>query len=125
MRDLFYKISVSIRLFGEGERVKDKIILFPGNILWIASNITGFFSLYSLSDYLRVKSRPPVDVIIKNRDGRFRCRKSTDDIRLVSLAHEYFLNRYFERIKDGIFVDVGANIGKYTVKVAKQLYFAS
>jgi len=60
-------------------------------------------------------------VRIENRDGRFLCRKRTDDARIVAEAYEYPLRRYFEEITQGVFVDVGAHIGKYTIKVARQV----
>lgn len=110
-----------LQIFGEGECIRDKFVLFPGTVLWVISYVAGLLRLSSIADHLRVLSRPPVDVIVKNRDGRFRCRKGTDDIRLVSLSHEFILRKYFEKEREGVFIDIGANIGKYTVKVARQL----
>jgi FkbM family methyltransferase len=61
------------------------------------------------------------DVIIKNRSGIFYCRARTNDALIVSETHEFPLRQFFEGIKDGVFVDIGAHVGKYTVQVARQL----
>jgi len=110
-----------LKLPGEGQRIKDKLILFPGMILRLLGFAIGSFKMPSVHAVFRHISRPCFDVMIKNRDGTFFCRKGKDDARIVAEAFEYPLRRYFEEIVEGVFLDVGANVGKYTIKVARQL----
>ena len=66
-------------------------------------------------------SRPLCDVVLENKDGLFHCRKGKDDVMMSAEAYEQPLQSYFEDLESGIFVDIGANIGKYTVKVARRI----
>lgn len=59
-------------------------------------------------------------IYVKNEDGTFYCRKRTDDFGLVSIFHEKSLRKSFV-LGQGVFVDVGAHIGKYTVMVGNQI----
>jgi len=120
-----------LKLFTEGQGLKDKLILLPGAIFRPLGSALGTAlvldsskarskipSLYTV--YRRI-AKPNFDVTVENRDGKFFCRKRTEDVEVVAEACEYPLRGYFEGITQGIFVDVGSNIGKYTIKVARQL----
>lgn len=107
-----------LRIIPEGRKLSDKIILF----------LSIFYSLYcfSLNKILRGKSMRLCyyllrDCIIRNYHGLWLCRSKTNDPLIVGLRHEFDLREYFESIKTGVFIDVGAHIGKYTVQVARQL----
>lgn len=54
------------------------------------------------------------------KDGIFLCRKFTDDFELLSPTYEASLRPFFS-IHEGVFVDVGAHVGKYTIMVGKLL----
>ncbi len=110
-----------LKLFTEGQGVKDKIILFPGTVLRLLGFAIGFCKIASLSAAFERMSNPSFDVVIENRDGKFSCRKGTVDAQFVAEAYEYAFRRYVEDVRRGIFVDVGSHIGKYTIKVARQL----
>lgn len=60
------------------------------------------------------------DVEVVNGDGRFLCRRGTSDYSIVRADFERALRPLF-RLDRGVFVDVGAHIGKYTVLVGRQL----
>jgi FkbM family methyltransferase len=60
------------------------------------------------------------DLVLENEDGLFHCRRKTGDFITVSVRSENYLRRFFD-VEEGIFVDIGANIGKYTVMVGKRL----
>lgn len=120
-----------LKMPSEGQGVKDKLVLLPGAIFRPLGSALGTAlaldgsearskipSLYTV--YRRI-AKPNFDVVIENRDGKFFCRKGKEDVEVVAEAYEYPLQRYFEEITQGIFVDVGSNVGKYTVKVARQL----
>jgi len=97
------------------------MILLPGTILRLLGFAIGSSKIPSLHAVVRRISNPGFDVRIENRDGKFFCRKGTVDAQFVAEAYEYAFRRYFEEITQGVFVDVGANIGKYTIKVARQV----
>lgn len=119
--------SVVIRLWywakmpSEGRGVKDKLILFPGTIFRLLGFVIGSPKIPSVNKAVRYISKPIFNVAIKNHDGEFFCRKRTEDARIVAEAYEYPLQTYLEEITQGTFVDIGSNIGKYTIKVARQL----
>jgi len=129
-----------LKIFTEGQRIRDKLILFPGTIFRIAGYLLRPPSVADRLDTIRstrkpfisnaycaiskvhcILSRPVFDVIMENHDGKFLCRKGTDDARFAAEAYEYPLQKYFNKITQGVFVDVGSNIGKYAIKVANQL----
>ena len=60
------------------------------------------------------------NVTLKNSDGIFFCGKNIFSVWCGSSFHESKMKKYFD-IKEGIFVDVGANIGKYAAIVGKKL----
>lgn len=124
---LYYRLKMP----SEGRSAKDKLILFPVTVfLLLGSALGNALALDSSKARSRIPSlytvyrrmaKPNVDVTLENHDGKFFCRKQTEDAEVVAEAFEYPLRRYFEGITQGIFVDVGSNIGKYTVKLARQL----
>lgn len=118
------------KMFTEGQRIRDKLLLFLGTIfrvigVVIRSSDTAFAIRSARRPFVHkaycILSRPVFDVVMENHDGKFLCRKGTDDARVIAEAYEYPLRGYFEGITQGVFVDVGSNIGKYTIKVARQL----
>jgi FkbM family methyltransferase len=60
------------------------------------------------------------DIRIVNGDGVFYCRKQTSDYAIARYDYERALRQYFT-LESGVFVDVGAHIGKYAVMVARHL----
>lgn len=110
-----------LKMPSEGQGVKDKLVLLPGTILRLLGFAIGSSKIPYLHAVFRRISIPNFNVTIENCDGKFFCRKGKDDARIVAEAYEYPLRRYFEEITQDIFVDVGSHIGKYTVKVARQL----
>jgi FkbM family methyltransferase len=60
------------------------------------------------------------DVRITNEDGVFVCRKRTSDYAVVRRDYERALREHFI-LDDGVFLDVGAHIGKYTVMLGRRL----
>jgi len=100
---------------------KDKLAMF----IWILLESL-LYSLKSLKKngekklYEKFCSIYNPVITVRNEDGLFRCRAWTDDILIVNPITEFELRKYFS-LKKGIFVDVGAHIGKYTIMVGRKL----
>jgi FkbM family methyltransferase len=60
------------------------------------------------------------ELLLKTNDGLFYCRKKTADYRMIRPRYEQPLRKYFD-IDEGIFVDIGANIGRYSIMIARRL----
>ncbi len=109
--------ETALRTIKEGARLRDKIVLF----------LSIFYSLYRyVLNKIRRRSMRLCyylwrDCLIKNRSGVFNSRAEVNDALIVSETHELQLRHYFEELKEGNFVDIGAHVGKYTVQVARQL----
>lgn len=110
-----------LKVFNEGQGFKDKMILFPGTIPRLLGFAIGSTGIPLPNAVFRRISNPAFNVMIENRDGKFFCRKGTVDAQFTAEAYEYAFRRYFKGITQGVFVDVGSHIGKYSIKVARQL----
>jgi len=62
----------------------------------------------------------PFDIIVKNEDGIFYCRRGTVDIHYTDPRFESPFRTCFN-LKKGVFLDVGAHIGKYAIVVGRKL----
>lgn len=113
----FFAYLVVLKVIKEGSRPKDKIVLFLSIFYSLARYLLNKIAGRSI----RLCYYSLTDVIIKNHLGMFYCRAQTNDALIVSETHEFPLRHFFEEIEEGIFVDIGAHIGKYTVQVARQL----
>ncbi len=104
------KLKKFLGLISEGYALKDKFAL----------------SFYSAETFFRkmllLKENPKLiyDVTLKNRGGLFYCGRHINSVWVASSFHEKEIKDYF-CLKSGIFVDIGANIGKYTVIAGRKL----
>ena len=110
-----------LKIFTEGKGLRAKLLLLPCSTLLVISY--GMNSIPVIRDYLYalvIKRLAPA-VTIKNKNGLFVCRKNTTDFLMVNEAFERKLTKYLKEVKDGVFIDIGANVGRYTIKMAKQI----
>ena len=109
----FKIIKQYLKLIKEGKSFEDKKLLtkyflkMPIRILY---RILGYKFQHSLSS----------NVIIKNEDGNFFCGKNIFAAWTASSLYEPELKPFFELFA-GTFIDVGANIGKYSIILGKKL----
>lgn len=99
-----------IKVWCSGYTLKDKIILSlcffnPIRIKMVLNNRP-----YSL----------PSNVLIKNKDGIFYCANGWKNAHVVNTEFEKKLRKYFN-FKKGVFIDIGAHIGKYTIMMGRKL----
>lgn len=111
--DLYHRMLV----FTEGYGFRAKLSLIPNAICRASAFIVG--AIKYILEILVDKSLP--SVMIKNKNGVFKCRKGSSDVFVASERYERGLTNYLGKSQIGVFVDIGANIGKYTIKVAKQI----
>jgi len=112
-----------LKAFTEGQGIKTKFSLVPATILTVFRYGLGVLKIHSLNHRISIlvaKKFSPA-VLINNRNGLFLCRKGSNDFQIVAEAFERSLTKYLDEIRGGIFIDIGANIGRYTVKVARQM----
>jgi len=60
------------------------------------------------------------DITMKNNNGILFCGKSMVAVHTAASFHEKMLKDYM-KLSEGTFIDIGANIGKYSVYIAKML----
>jgi FkbM family methyltransferase len=93
---------------------------FSGKIaIFIYFLQTPIFFIYKKTNH-RFEQKLFFNVILKNEDGIFFCGKNMSSVRTASSLYEKELKKYFE-INHGVFIDVGANIGKYSISLGKKL----
>ncbi len=93
------KLRKIIRLISEGKTFLDKIKICA--------------SLFSLRKY-------SPEIYLKNEDGEFFIRPNSADLWMLSPLGEIKIRNYF-KLNSGTFLDVGANVGKYSVILGNQL----
>lgn len=102
-----------IKLMREGKSIKDSLVIFSHFLMAPLRIIKRRLGIYS-------KPKLVCNVTIKNRDGEFFCGNSW-------LMTQGAISNYEPKSREhlvldkGVFIDVGANIGKYAVIVGKQL----
>lgn len=106
-------IKRRIELIKGGLTIKDKIVIF----LFIVVSVL----YYPFDKKLKRRNFLFSDVITRNKDGIFFCKKHTSQIWGIDTFKEPRSRKYFELIKGGTFIDVGANVGMYSVRVANRL----
>lgn len=114
-RLLLQSMVIEIR---HGARIRDKIALA---IRWVLMPIVMIVrGGYPYAEFY------PFDVMLRTSDGSlYYCKRGTGDCYAV-LFEELPCGEDFKvgdalEIFEGTFIDVGANIGRYTVKIARQL----
>jgi len=93
------KIIKRFILISEGQRLKDKLKIF--------------LSVITLNKYSS-------NLNLKNNDGIFSIRKKSADLWMLSTLGERELRKYFF-LKRGVFLDVGANVGKYSIIMGRKM----
>lgn len=93
------KLKKRILLISEGKSLVDK------------SKI-----LFSVLSFNKYKPR----VYLRNKDGIFFIRPGSSDLWMLSTVGESELREYFD-LKSGSFLDIGANVGKYSIIMGNKL----
>jgi len=111
----------AFRATSAGSSVRNKIIILISLFIYsVFRFIPRHFQLLKRSSYAYYGEFILKDVTVKNEDGIFYCRKRSADCPVVSPTYEKEIREYFG-LNKGIFIDVGAHIGKYTIMMCKRL----
>ncbi len=108
-----------LKVFTEGKNTKDKILLIPSSILRVILFSIRFIILFVIFRVEQLSYRCIPEVIIENRLGLFKCRGHSSDISIVAEANEKEFTKYLLSKRPNVFVDIGANVGRYTIAMAK------
>lgn len=60
-------------------------------------------------------------IILKNKYGEFKCGTGVPEVWTCSSLHDPGVHKELEKIKGGVFIDIGAHIGSMTIQVARQM----
>lgn len=104
-----YYFNIYFICIKEGKSLKDKLILslYPFN----------FF----INKIKKKKNRKLIGAVtIKNSDGVFFCEKDMGIVGVVNSSFEKKIKKYL-KLKKGVFIDVGAHVGKYTISLGRKL----
>jgi len=103
-----------IFLIKQGITLKDKLIIF----FYVINLPTKYIikQIFNINYSRKLIGK----VTIKSKNGIFFCGNNFSSIGVGSNFHEHEIREYFD-ISKGIFVDIGANIGKYTIMVGKKI----
>jgi FkbM family methyltransferase len=102
-----------LHLVKEGKSIKDKTIVFVYFLLAPYRMLKKTIGIQNHRQYIKAIS-------LKNADGLFNCGRSFISSRIVCEFYEKDLHEYLN-LKEGVFVDVGAHIGKYTIAIGKKI----
>ena len=102
-----------LRLINEGLTFKDKIIIFSYFLR---------IPIHFIKKRLKIRYSHKLlgSVTVKNKDGIFFCGNNIFSVWTGSSFYEQEIKKHFN-LNVGVFIDVGANIGKYSVIIGKQL----
>lgn len=112
-KEIYKFIKIYLTLLKEGYSIKDKLAIAS---YFLSSPLHLLYQKIG-KEYKHEFSHP---IKIKNNVGIFSCGKSVSTAQIVSSLHEKDIEKYFS-INEGVFIDIGAHIGKFTIKLAKAL----
>jgi len=106
LRYFFFEIKnpITFRFIYASEKIMEFMVI----------SINSLFHINLPKIYLLKK-----DYIIKNKDGSWKIKAMSGSDIAVSSVYESELYKYFN-INKGIFIDIGAHIGKYSIMVGKK-----
>lgn len=97
--------KVNLRLIPKGNTSKDKLKVF--------------FSLFILAPMRKLHlTKKEILITMKSEEGLLLCGDKS--INAANPDYEKPIRKFFD-LKEGVFIDIGANLGKYTVFMGKKL----
>jgi len=110
-------IPAFCQLIKSGKGLSDKVIIFRYFIFCSISSLLP----RTIRNKIKVFDFITKDITISTKHGEYSCRAKTDDLLICGKEdYEDKLNGLFDVVNGGVFIDVGAHIGRYTVQVARK-----
>lgn len=111
-------VTDTVAIMNSCPRWRDKALVAVNRVLFVP-----IFLMRKIARKEFIKNYPLVlwDIVVETEGVTFICRKHTVDFECVTPAYESQLCDYMLMTDAGIFIDIGAHIGKYTVPIAKKL----
>ncbi len=114
------RFYIFITRFKDGYMLKDKVKIFLHNFLFLLLYPINRVSFIIAKKLIVHPSLFFSGFIVKNSDGLFFCKDNVN-LDIISERFESNLRKYFKSINKGMFLDIGANVGKYTVMISNQI----
>lgn len=107
----------TVAIMNSCPRWRDKALVTVNRVLFVP-----IFFMRKIARKEFIKNYPLVlwDIVVETEGVTFICRKHTVDFEYATQTYEGQLRDYMF-IDAGVFIDIGAHIGKYTVPIAKKL----
>lgn len=115
---LFRYLSESAVIVMQGDGLRNKLILFSYYTRIPRIVVKSLRSGKTFRELEEENKQLKRDVTISNKYGRFFCGSNILTVYTVNRNNEKHLYPYIHS-NDGIFIDVGAHIGKYSIPAAK------
>lgn len=113
IKNIWIEFIQYFHLFREGRSIKDKTIIFLYGLL-------APYRMLQKARGLKVRRQYIKSISLENADGLFNCGRSFISSRIVCEYYERDLHKYLN-LKEGVFVDIGAHVGKYTVALGNKI----
>src|SRR5689334_13456398 len=116
-RTAYRYLQESASIIKQGHSFKDKFFLF---LYFLRIPFIFFNSLVTNKTFRELEEKKKYlwsNITLKNKKGVFYCGNNILTIHTVEENHEKKLYPYIE-IKSGVFIDVGAHAGKYSIWLA-------
>lgn len=109
-----------LRQVKKGYRLKDKINLFKFAIFQSVPNIVRL-KINRFDTYLKMYAESSCkNIIVKSENSVFAVYDIVS-LGIVNSKHEEQMQKCFTAPLDGVFIDVGAHVGKYSVELSKKV----
>lgn len=105
-----------LRMIMEGKSIKDKILI--SNYLFFKVPVHLIMRKFGAK---KVNNNLFGNVILKTKNGIFFCGKNIFSVFTCSSVYEKNVTEEIKKLKEGVFIDVGANVGRYSIILGNKL----
>lgn len=102
-----------------GYKLKDKLLIILSSLDYFLTYLINSFFYMLFSHRIIYPHIFSPRIIVKTQDGLYECRRM--EFYMMSENFEKAVRNYIKSFKKGVFVDVGAFIGKYTIMVSNKI----
>ena len=120
LRIPFKYVFESYRVISQGYRFNDKLALLKYYLrtpIFLLKSFIHKKNIIEIEQQYKILSQ---DITIKNKHGIFFCGNNIMTVYAVVEDYEKEYDPYF-KLSEGIFLDVGSHIGKYSIRIANSI----